>query len=85
MTHKLTIELPENVYRAIQERAAAAGKSVEQVTLEHMAHEARPPERGSVDALMPFFGAWQMAPNERAQIEQMIDDERCLEDAASDP
>ena len=76
MTHKLTLDVPDNVYRVLQKQAVAVGKSVEQVTLEHVARQATPPERGSVDALMPFYGAWQMAPDERAQIERMIEEER---------
>ncbi len=79
MTHKLTLDVPDNVYQVLQKQASAAGKSVEQVTLEHVAHQATPPEHGSVDALMPFSGAWQMAPDERAEIEQMIEEERYLE------
>ncbi len=29
---------------------------------------------------MPFFGAWQMPPDERALIEKMLDEERHLEE-----
>lgn len=37
-------------------------------------------QEGNVDALMPFFGAWSMTAEERKTIEQMIEDERIMED-----
>ena len=76
MTHKLTLDIPDDVFQILRKQATETGKSVEQVTLERVAQQATPPERGSVDALMPFCGTWQMAPEERASVERMIEEER---------
>jgi len=37
---------------------------------------ARQPQRGSLEAIRPFRGAWQMTPDERARIEREIEQMR---------
>lgn len=80
MKQVLTLEIPDEVYQALQKEAATTDKSLEQVAIEWMAQHAQAPKRGSVDALMPFYGAWHMTPEERTRIEQMIDKERHMEE-----
>jgi hypothetical protein len=75
----LSIHLPDDIYRELERQATVSGKSVEQLASERVA-EARPSaSRGGVDALSPFFGAWQMSPEERSRIETMLAEERHLE------
>lgn len=44
------------------------------------ARHAKSPARGSVEAILPFFGAWQMTPEEQADIEQMLYEARHIEE-----
>lgn len=85
MARQLTLDLPEQVNQALQKEAARTGKSPEQVALEWIEPRMQPPARGSVDAILPSYGAWSMTPEERAQIERMIEEERLLgtDDACS--
>jgi len=80
MKQVLRLEIPDEIYQALQREAATTDKSLEQVALEWIAQRAQAPKHGSVDALMPFYGAWRMTPEERAHIEQMIDEERHMEE-----
>jgi hypothetical protein len=75
MKQTLTLEIPDDVYQALQQEADQTGKSLERLALDWLSQQAR---RGRVETLMPFFGAWRMTPEERAQIEKMLDEERHL-------
>lgn len=77
MKQTLTLEIPDDVYEALRQEAAKTGKSLEQLALDWLSQQAR---RGRVEALKPFFGAWQMPPEERTRIEKMLDEERHLEE-----
>ena len=79
MTRQLTLDLPEEVDQALQAEAARAGKSPEQLALEWIESRINPPPRGSVDAVLPSYGAWSMTPEERKEIERMIEEDRLLE------
>ncbi len=79
MKQTLTLEVPDDVYEALQKEAAKTGKSLEQLALDWLSQQAR---RGRVEALRSFFGAWQMTPEERARIEKMLDEERHVEENA---
>ena len=78
MSQMLQLEMPDEVYQALESEARSLGKSPEQLALEWLRDHARQPVRGSVDAIMPSFGAWKMTPDERAAIERMIDEQRHL-------
>ena len=75
MSQTLTLELPEDMYQALQKEANVQKKTLEQVALDWMAQRIKP-RRGSVEAIMPFYGAWQMAPEERVRIEREIYEDR---------
>ncbi|HLI47182.1 MAG TPA: hypothetical protein VKV18_00625 [Chthonomonas sp.] len=77
MPKTLMLEVPNEVYQALQQEAAKTGKSPEQLAVEWLALKSN---RGKAEALQPFFGAWQMASDERARIEEMLDEERHLEE-----
>ncbi|HLH78731.1 MAG TPA: hypothetical protein VKV29_00440 [Chthonomonas sp.] len=79
MPKTLVLEVPNEVYQALQQEAAKTGKAPEQLAAEWLALQSN---RGKAEALRPFFGAWQMAPDERAHIEKMLDEERHLEEDA---
>ena len=81
MPRSLTLDLPEDLDRALQGEATRTGKSREQIALEWIGSHVEAPSRGSVDALMASFGAWSMTPEERVRIEQMIEQERLLEES----
>ena len=80
MSQEITLRLPDEVDRALHDEAARTGKSTEQVAIEWIGSRIESPPRGSADALMSFHGVWSMAPDERAQIERMIEEERLLEE-----
>lgn len=80
MARTLTLDIPEDVERALQDEAARTGKSREQVVTEWLRQHVSPAPRGTVDAIMPFFGSWSMTDQERQDIERMIEEERLLED-----
>ncbi|MBM4044127.1 MAG: hypothetical protein FJ279_03360 [Planctomycetes bacterium] len=80
MKQVLTVDVSDDVYEALREQSAKTGKPIREIASEWMAEHSRPAKRGSVDALMPFYGAWRMAPGERARIEQMIQAERHQEE-----
>jgi hypothetical protein len=80
MSRLLKIDLPEEVDRALQEEAARTGKSPEQVALEWIEDHVETLSRGGREALMAMFGGWSMTAEERAQIEQMIEEERLLQE-----
>ncbi len=50
----------------------------ESVVLNWLRERIPTAERGTVAALMPFFGAWQMTTDERERIERLIHDERSV-------
>lgn len=79
MVRQLTLDLPEEIDRALQTEAARAGKSAAQLALEWIESRIHPPPRGSVDAILPSFGAWSMTPEERKKIERMIKEDRLLD------
>lgn len=81
MSRTLSLELPEQVERALVEEAARTGKSREQIALEWIESRLEQSPRGSVDAILPSYGAWSMTPEERAEIERTIEEDRLLEDA----
>jgi hypothetical protein len=78
MSRLPTLNLPDQVDRALKDEAARTGKSTQEVALDWIGPHVPRPVRGSVDALMPSLGAWSMTPAERAAIEQMIGDGRLL-------
>lgn len=80
MSQEITLKLPDEVDRALHDEAARTGKSTEQVAIEWIGSHVAGHPRGSADALMSSHGAWSMAPDERAQIEEMIEEERLLEE-----
>lgn len=56
MTHSLTLELPDSIYRSLAEKAAAEGRRVEEVALEKLSNGN---SNGSVeDPLDKFVGAF---------------------------
>ncbi|MEX0718546.1 MAG: hypothetical protein WD066_18280 [Planctomycetaceae bacterium] len=75
----MTLDLPEEVDRALRAEAARTGKSPSQVALECIESRVAAPRRGSADALMLSHGAWSMDPDERESIERMIEESRLLE------
>lgn len=54
MTHSLTLEIPENTYRALVEKAAKNGKEVEEIAIEKL---AVPSPEDIPDPLDEFIGA----------------------------
>lgn len=82
MARLLTLNLPEDVDRALQQEALRSGKPPEQVALEWMVSHVDIPQRGSGEALMRSHGTWSMTPEERGQIERAIEEERLLQDEA---
>ena len=81
MSQTLTLELPDEVYQAIRKEANAHNKTVEQVALDWMSQHVTPcqdtkPRRGSVEAILPFLGAWKMTTEERERIEREIYQDR---------
>lgn len=79
MSQHLTVELPDGLYAALRRRAEVEGKSVQEITLDCVSQRVSVPTRGAAEALLPFKGAWQMTPDERLRIEQMIHEERHME------
>lgn len=56
MTHSITLELPENVYRTLDEEARAKGRKVEEIALEKLENgESDETE----DPLDKFIGAFR--------------------------
>jgi hypothetical protein len=80
MSRTLTLQMPDEIDRSVEQEAARTGQSRESVVLSWLRERVAEPERGTVAAIMPSFGAWQMSPEERLQIERMIQEERSLED-----
>jgi hypothetical protein len=74
----MTLDIPESVERALESEAARTGKSPEEVALQLIESNLQKPRRGTIDAVLPWFGAWSMTPEERARIERMIAEERLL-------
>ncbi len=56
MTHSLTLEVPENIYQPLAEKAAAEGRKVEDVALEKLANGD---ESSLKDPLDKFIGAFK--------------------------
>ncbi len=56
MVHALTIELPEEVFRTLQTRAAQQGQSLETLAAECVANSVRPP---ASDPLLKWAGAFE--------------------------
>ncbi len=54
MTHSLTLEVPENIYQPLVEKAAAEGRKVEDIALEKLANGDEPQIE---DPLDKFIGA----------------------------
>ncbi len=79
LSRKLLIQLPDDLYRELEHEATASGKSIEQVTVDRVAETRQPAAIGSLDALEPFFGSWQMLADERLRLETLLDEERHLE------
>jgi hypothetical protein len=80
MSQSITLNLPEDVDRALQNEAVRSGRSPEQVALEWITSHATEPPRGSAEALLLSHGAWSMPPDELARIERMIEEDRLLEE-----
>lgn len=55
MTHSLTLEIPENIYQPLADKAAAEGRKVEDVALEKLANGS---ERPGEDPFEKFIGAF---------------------------
>ncbi len=45
MTHSITLELPENVYRILDEEAKAKGRKVEEIALDRLAKDETPEDK----------------------------------------
>jgi hypothetical protein len=56
MTHQLTIDLPDEVYQPLLQRAQATGRTVEAVAKESLADSIRGVPPGS--RLRPLAGSW---------------------------
>jgi hypothetical protein len=41
MTHSLTLEVPENIYRSLADKASKDGKKIEEIALEKLANGDR--------------------------------------------
>jgi hypothetical protein len=83
MDKTLTLRIPHNVVTALEEEARRTDKSLEEVAIEWIsrhAHELPEQRPGSVDAFLPFFGAWEMTSGEREEIARIIERERHMED-----
>ena len=80
MSQTLQLEIPDDVYQALEEHARSLEKAPEQLALEWLQEHACQPVRGSVDAIMPYFGAWKLTPEERAEIERAIYEDRHREE-----
>jgi hypothetical protein len=76
VSRTLHIQLPDDIYRELEHEAMRCGKSVEQIAIDRVAETHSPLSRGSVDAMGPYFGAWQMSSEERSRIEALLDAER---------
>jgi diketogulonate reductase-like aldo/keto reductase len=79
MNQTLTLQVPNEIYKVLQDEAESQRKTVEQVVLDWMAQRASP-RQGSLEAITPFFGAWKMTPEERTEIEHEIDKSRHQEE-----
>ncbi|MCH8295879.1 hypothetical protein IH992_32780 [Candidatus Poribacteria bacterium] len=79
MNQTLTLAVPDRVYKVLWQEAQTQKKTVEQVALDWMAQRITP-SKGSVEAIMPFFGSWEMTSEERARIEREIDEDRHREE-----
>lgn len=66
MTHSLTLELPDSIYRSLTERASAEGRPVEEIALEKLTNGG--PDEHLEDALDKFVGAF------RSDISDWADD-----------
>lgn len=77
MKQSLTLNIPSDVYQTLTREATKTGKSLEEIALSWIIHHSR---LGRVETLMPSYGAWKMAPEERTQIERLIDAERHVEE-----
>lgn len=55
MTHSLTLEIPEKVYRSLAEKASKNGKEIEEVAIEKLADEW---PADIVDPFEKFIGAF---------------------------
>jgi len=80
MSQSITLQLPDDVDRALHNEAARSGKSPEEVALEWIGSHTEKWRCGGADALMSSHGAWSMTPDERTRIERMIEEERLLEE-----
>ena len=76
----MNIEIPDEVLHALKKEVVRTGKPLEEIALEWIAEHTQMSERGRVDDLMPFYGAWHMTPEERLRIEQMIYEDRHMEE-----
>lgn len=65
MTHQLTIEVPDDVFQPLVERAQAAGQSPEAVALNLVSEGVRPPAPGS--RLLKWAGAFQSDVTDAAE------------------
>jgi plasmid stability protein len=65
MTHALTIEVPDEVYQPLKQRAHAAGRSPEVLALEIVAQAVQPPEPGS--RLLRWAGAIESDVSDAAE------------------
>ncbi|MGE0377143.1 MAG: hypothetical protein AB7I48_18025 [Planctomycetaceae bacterium] len=76
MSQSITLTLPDEVDRALQDEAVRSGRSPEQVALEWIQSNVARPPRGSAEALLLSHGAWSMTPDEQARIERIIEEEQ---------
>ena len=54
MTHTLTLEVPEDVYRSLQQKAEERGQAPESLAIEMLVESSGPGD----DPLEPFIGAF---------------------------
>ncbi len=57
MTHSLTIEVPENIYRGIVNEAESKKRKVEDIALERLAKDTPPPIDDSLDNFVGAFSS----------------------------
>lgn len=83
MTRKVTLtyELPEEVYKVLEAEAAAEGRRLDDVIVEHLARRAKPEPNVSAEeadrrrgAFREMFGIWDSGDPDSANNERIDED-----------
>jgi hypothetical protein len=80
MSRSLILTLPDDIDRSLDAEVRLTGRSREEVAVAWLKQHVSPQERGTVSAMLPFFGAWSLSADERRTIEELIATERDRED-----